>query len=148
MKKTAFILLLSIYTVSTFGIGISKMYCCGHLQSTNLTVFEFPKLECTNNHSISDCCKTSFKNLKVKDIHIGAKAFHSPLKQSTSIALFTCFFDETVFAKRSISRMDANHAPPPNHGILIYILHFLLTLDKFSLHIVESLILKYPKKQE
>lgn len=122
MKKIALILLISIYSLSMFGIGIREFYCCGQLQSATISFVQETKKKCSNDDSMSDCCKTKFKSFKVKDSHIPADGISSPVKHFTDLHLLTPFFEEVILANMPMDIANASHAPPPEHGIPLYIL--------------------------
>jgi hypothetical protein len=123
MKKTALILLISVYSLSIWGIGIQQFYCCGKLESTSISFIQHIKQRCGNNSAMSDCCQTKFKSLKVKDSHVAADVICSPAKYFTDLHLFTAIFDVMALAKKPMYIAYASHAPPLHHDVPIYILH-------------------------
>ncbi len=65
MKKFSLVLLLIIYTLSIFGIGVKAFYCCGRMASVSI-FFSSAKKE----NSDKGCCKTKFRYYKVRDSHV------------------------------------------------------------------------------
>ena len=129
MKKVALILLLCIYGLSSFGLGIKQFYCCGNLKSTNVTLlFGYPREKCSNGDDMTDCCKTTIKALQVKDSHIPADAIDSPLKQLSDFHLYPEFIDAPTISKKPIWLDNPGHAPPLFHGVSIFILHCVYRL--------------------
>jgi len=123
MKKAAIILLLSIYAISSFGISIKQFYCCGILKSTGI-VFTQQEVKEKCNNGKSDCCKTQFKNLKVKDNHVAAGGLKEPVKHFTDLHLFSPSFETITFATEPAEISNPCHAPPVlHHGVSIYILN-------------------------
>lgn len=122
MKKIALILLICTYSLSTFGVGIKQFYCCGILQSTSITFApKETKEKCGKENVMSDCCKTKFTSLKVKDSHIAADDIKNSVKHFNSLHLFTPALDAMVLANQPMVVANTTHAPPPKHGIPIYI---------------------------
>lgn len=122
MKKIALILLIITYSLSVFGIGIRQFYCCGQLQSTTISFVQEVKEKCGKDDSMSDCCKTKFKSLKIKDSHIPSDGIISPVKNFTDHLLLTSFFEIMPLATKPIAISNARHDPPLHSGIPVYIL--------------------------
>ena len=94
MKKIALLLLINIYALSAFGIGIKQFYCCGKLQSTSISFVQNPTEKCDNGGEKSGCCKTKFQSLKVKDSHIAADAINNPVKHFSEVIAPLNVFDK------------------------------------------------------
>jgi hypothetical protein len=122
MKKIALILLIITYSLSIFGIGIRQFYCCGQLQSSTISFVQEVKEKCGKDASMSNCCKTKFKSLKIKDSHIPSDGITSPVKQFTDHLLFTPYFEIMPLVAKPIGITNASHAPPLHSGIPVYIL--------------------------
>ncbi len=123
MKKIALILLISIYSISTLGIGIQHFYCCGKLKSTSISFVQVVKEKCNKDDAMSDCCKTWFTSLKVKDSHVPADDINSPVKHFKDLHLFTASFKVKVSANEPMDVATAGHAPPLHNNIPIFTLH-------------------------
>lgn len=123
MKKIAVILLICVYTLSSFGVGIKQFYCCGELKSTSISLVEDSKEKCTKGDKKSGCCKTKFNSLKVKDIYIAADDISNPVKHFTDLHLFTASFEVMALANEPMNIANTSHAPPVHHGIPVYILN-------------------------
>lgn len=123
MKKVALILLICIYSLSSFGIGIRKFYCCGQLKSTDITFVEKEvKENCGKDEAMkSGCCQTKFTHLKIKDSHFAADDINSPVKHFTDLHLFIPSFEVIAFANQQMEISNPGHAPPPKQDIPIYI---------------------------
>jgi len=124
MKKAAIILLICIYSLSSFGIGIRQFYCCGQLKSTDITfVQKESKGNCGKGEAMnSGCCQTKFTTLKVKDSHIVADDINSPVKHFADLHLFIPSFEPLAFVNQQMDIANPSHAPPPKQNIPIYIL--------------------------
>lgn len=79
MKTASLIFLISIYSISSFGLGIEKFYCCGHLKSVSVSLEASGKNKCGKYGVTSGCCKSTFKYFKVKDNHVFA-VYNNTLK--------------------------------------------------------------------
>ena len=124
MKRVALILLIFIYSLSSFGIGIRQFYCCGQLKSTNVTFVQKElKENCGKGEAMnSGCCQTKFTTLKIKDSHIAADDVNSPVKHFTDLHLFTPLFEVMALANQQMDIANPSHAPPSSQDIPIYIL--------------------------
>ena len=123
MKKIALILLICLYTLSSFGIGIRQFYCCGKLKSTTISFEQEVKGKCGKGDENGGCCQTKFKSLKVKDSHIAADAINTPVKHFTDQHLFVPSLEVMVLANEPMDIANTSHAPPVHHGISVYILN-------------------------
>jgi ribosome-associated translation inhibitor RaiA len=123
MKKIAAIFLLTIYSLTTLGVGIRQFYCCGKLKSTNITLVQETKEKCSNSDAMKGCCKTKFKSLKVKDNHIAGNCAVHFIKQFTDLNLPTTEFEIKVALNKPAVVANASHAPPLHRGVPIYILN-------------------------
>ena len=123
MKKIALILLISIYALSSFGIGIQQFYCCGKLKSTSISFVQDTKEKCSKENGMSGCCKTKYQSFKVKDTHIAAHAISNPVKYFSAAIIFNSSFENTALAQQQPVVINPSHAPPLHNGLPIYILH-------------------------
>ncbi len=123
MKKIALVLLICVYALSSFEVGIKQFYCCGKLKSTTISFVQEIKGKCGKGDEKSECCWTKFKSLKVKDTHIAAADVSNPVKHFTDLHLFTPSFEVTALANEPIDIANPSHAPPAHHGIPVYILN-------------------------
>jgi hypothetical protein len=122
MKKIAAIFLLTIYSLTTMGIGIRQFYCCGKLRSTNITLLQESKEKCSNTDAMKGCCKTKFKSLKVKGDHVtGNSAVHF-IKYFTDLDIPSHLFEINVVINEPMVVADTSHAPP-GKNIPLYIFH-------------------------
>jgi hypothetical protein len=121
MKKVALILLICIYSMSTFGIGIRQFYCCGRLKSTNITFLQQElKEKCGKGGTTDGCCQAKYKSLKVKDSHIAADGVITPSKYFTDLYSYTPSFEVLTLANQPKVVANAIHAPPSTPGIYIF----------------------------
>lgn len=123
MKKIALILLICVYGLSSFGVGIRQVYCCGKLKSTTVSILQDAKAKCGKGDENSGCCKTKFKSLKVKDTHIAADDISNPVKHFTDLHLSIPSFEVTALANEPMNIANTSHAPPTHHDIPVYILY-------------------------
>ena len=123
MKKIALILLISIYSLSTLGIGIKQFYCCGKLKSTSISFVQDNKDKCGKGDEKGGCCKTKFQSLKVKDTYVVAGAITNPVKYFSEGIVFNPFFETIGLNKQLAVVSNPGHAPPVHHGAPLYIFH-------------------------
>ncbi|GAB2814560.1 HYC_CC_PP family protein [Ferruginibacter profundus] len=124
MKKITAIFLITLYSLTTLGIGIRQFYCCGKLKSTNITLVQEAKEKCSNSDAMKGCCKTQFKSLKVKDSHVAADGIAVLVKHFTDLHIATPAFEVKAPVNEPVVVANASNAPPPKlNGIAIYILN-------------------------
>src|SRR5687767_558854 len=123
MKKVALILLMAVYGLATFGVGISKFYCCSKLKSVSFSFAEFDKGDCKVNNINSNCCEEKTQHIKVKDAHkasvennFSPKPFPLPDTNYTSTQNFF-FKSQQVLITYNI------HGPPVFNNKPIHILN-------------------------
>lgn len=121
MKKAAIILLICIYTLSTFGFCLKESYCCGKLKSVNLALQEYENQKCNKGDDKSGCCKTKFQFYKVRDKHFAADNLSSPVKHFTNLDSFTTYLQIIFPAVLQAEIVNNKHAPPLYNGVLAYI---------------------------
>ena len=121
MKKIALILLISIYAVSSFGIGIKQFYCCGQLKSTTISFIQDAREKCGMGNEKEGCCKTKFQSLKIKDTHIAADEISNPQKHFSEAAIVYSVFQNIELAQQQVVVNNSSHAPPHHNGVPLYI---------------------------
>ena len=122
MKKLAVIFLLTIYSLTTLGIGIRQFYCCGKLKSTNITLIQETKEKCSNSDAMKGCCKTKFKSLKVKNSHITGNSTIHFIKDFIDLDIPTPEFKIKAVVNEPAMVTNTSHAPP-GKNIPLYIFH-------------------------
>ena len=121
MKKIAILLLLSIYSLASFGIGVNSFYCCGKLKSVTLSFFE-KNVQVPADNSNSSCCQTKHQFLQVHDTHIAASIAHFYI--SPDLALPSPFINKVPLFTTTIGQEATTaHAPPLSVLPPLYILH-------------------------
>ena len=113
IRKSVLILLLTIYALSSFGIGIKQFYCCGKLKSTDIRFVEQDNKKCGNGDESDGCCKTKYQVFKVKDFHVAAEAINIPAKFFTDLHVLTSPIEIVALSIESKSITDPIHGPPP-----------------------------------
>jgi hypothetical protein len=121
MKKTALLLLICIYFLSTFGISLKEFYCCGKLRSVTVTLQLNEIQKCNKRDDKSGCCKTKFRFYKVGDKHFGSNILSSPIKKFTDLPLFITYIPIRFPAAQQTEIANSNHAPPLYNGVAAYI---------------------------
>lgn len=114
-----------MYAISIFGIGIKQFYCCGKLQSTSISFVQHSTDKCDKGSEKSDCCKTKFQSLKVKDPHITADAINNQVNHFSEVINFTPAFENQSLLLQQTVINNRSHAPPLLQGTPLYILHCL-----------------------
>ena len=113
MKKVSLLILLCIYTISTFGIGIREFYCCGKLASIHFSFIQEAKEKNAKGESDkNNCCKTTHKFFKVKDTHKGASDPSGISSPVVCLPQTAPVFTSPLFSSTPITAGHAANGPP------------------------------------
>ena len=123
MKKIGLILLICMYTLSSFGVSVNRFYCCGKLKTTSISFIHAVIEKCSNEKLMAGCCKTTFKSLQVKDSHVAATGINKMAKAFTHVHLCYNDINSTPLTSSLINTAYSGNAPPLYHNLPIYILH-------------------------
>lgn len=121
VKKIIAILLLSVYSLSTLGLGLKSFYCCGNLKSVTVTLSQNEHQKCSKGDNTTDCCKTKYQFFKVKDNHFAADHISSPVKHCIQLNLFTSSFHVINYPSEGIIIDNKSNAPPLIYTVPDYI---------------------------
>ena len=128
MKKSFTILLMLIYSLSTFGIGLEGIFCCEKLKAIKVTMAAVgdENLTCHKSHEHKQCCKTKIHYFKANDRHLVATATSIIIQPSTEIHSILSPLQLTPFSSLSFSaKVNGSHSPPLHNGIPIHIFNCL-----------------------
>jgi hypothetical protein len=129
MKKVFVSLLLCIYGLSSFGIGIREFYCCGKLKSVNFSFVQEAKEKCAKGDSDNGgCCKKQHKFFKVKDNHMASYCVINAMNPFVFLHYINPEFKIPVYLSRQITSDNRSHAPPPKSGVPVYISNCVLRI--------------------
>ena len=120
MKKIAAILLVLIYSMSTFGVSLKEFYCCGKLKSVSITFADTRKGKCNEAAKEEGCCKTKYQYFKVKDNHLTTTHATAPLKYYTDLYFSAASFQSISFTHVT-GETNLSHAPPLHQAVPVYI---------------------------
>jgi len=123
MKNITLLLLISVYTLSSLGIGMKQFYCCGKLKTTTISFIQQSNEKCGKGDKKNGCCKTKFKSLKITDNQISADKISNPGKHFTNLHLFTPTFEVTAITNEPLDIANPSHAPPAHQDIPVYLLN-------------------------
>ena len=121
MKKAALILLLTVYGLASFGVGLKQFYCCGKLASTQIGFTHQQKTE-------KDCCQTVYHFFKVSDTHGAAADIISPEKDIILLDLTPVNEGTTIASYQIPSVANGSNAPPLHCGVPIFIFNCIYRL--------------------
>jgi hypothetical protein len=124
MKKISLILLILIYTSSTFGMVVKEFYCCGKLASVSFSLENDSKIKSDKqvNINMPDCCKTTIFSSKVKDNHIPSDAVVIGTKYFIQSAAWPSPFNANTFVNSQLTVTNGINDPPLLHSdIPVYI---------------------------
>lgn len=120
MKKIVLIILISIYSLSAFGVSLKEFYCCGKLKSITVIVADEGKDKCGKADSKDGCCKTKYQFFKVKDKHLTTVDLTTPVKHFTDIVFFKSIYQSLLLPHR-VQVISGSLSPPLHTGVPIYI---------------------------
>lgn len=120
IKKVTLILLISVYAVAVMGISLRQFYCCGKLQSTNLS------LAINTNQSSAEgrshgCCNNKYSFFKVNDTHVSAEKVCDAARNFNFVHLGTHTFSNLVIHRHQFSPANNIHPPPLYPGVPLFI---------------------------
>lgn len=120
MKQVSLILLLTIYSLSIFGVSLKEFYCCGKLKSVSFAIADDSKDKCGKGDSKDGCCKTKYHFFKVKDKHLTSGELATPIKHYTDVVSFNPAY-QSILLPQPVEIINGSHAPPLHTGVPIYI---------------------------
>ena len=123
MKRTAVILLVTLYSLSTFGVNLKEFYCCGKLKSVSLALSAEKTNKCSKGENDEACCKTKYQYFKVKDNHFASSHIAAPLNYFSDLHTTSAFYQFATLATQKIGVINGCHAPPLHSSVPIYISH-------------------------
>ena len=122
MKKFSLILLILIYTSSTFGMVVKEFYCCGKLASVSLSFSTESKQKAEKKNIEAGCCKTKYFSSKIKDTHVQAAAIAFAAKCFTQPDMYLSSFKLISFVDPKANVIGGINDPPLLHSnIPVYI---------------------------
>ena len=121
MKKAAIILLISIYTLSTFGFCLKESYCCGKLKSVSVILQDNENQKCGKAEDRGGCCKTKFQFFKIGEKHFVNNLLIIPDKYFSYLFTLPSYL-KIIFPPICKSETtNKNHAPPLFGNVPAYI---------------------------
>lgn len=124
MKKALSILLLLLYTTTSFGFSVKEFYCCGQLSKVSFSVQQDVNEKYSRHSEKESCCENQLNNLQVNDTHILSCQSASQVKHFTNlfISTFGNYYRTPVLTGiESVSINNPTHAPPIHGEVPIYI---------------------------
>lgn len=121
MKKAVLILLILIYSLSSFGVTFKEFYCCGKLKSFSVTLAEIEKNNSGKGKKEDGCCKTDYQCFKVKDTHVAASHINAPLIFYTDLQICFPSFHGNILIAHSVTVANVTHSPPLYRSTSIYL---------------------------
>jgi hypothetical protein len=122
MKKASLLILIVLYAVSSFGIGIRAFYCCGKLKSIQFSFVQEAKDKTANGENKKgDCCKTTHHFFKVKDNHKAADNVYAIAKPVIQLHEPGSIFNAPLYFTGQVAVSYHSHAPPIPAGVPLYV---------------------------
>ena len=119
MKKYAAIALICLYLVSTYGISVSRFYCCGVLKTQDVALALFSKKTVKDDA----CCKHTQKVIKVSDNQQERAVAYSVQVNHADAACIKPYVDAWQFTNPFATRNTnfANSPPKWQPAVPLYI---------------------------
>jgi hypothetical protein len=122
MKKIFLSLLVCIYGLSSFGIGVREFYCCGKLKSVNFSFAQEAKEKGAKDESNNGgCCKTQHKFFKVKDNHIASYYVVNAVNPLILVQSISPEFKLPIYLFNLTTADNRTHAPPRDFAVPVYL---------------------------
>jgi hypothetical protein len=121
VKKIIAILVLSLYSLSTIGLSLKSFYCCGVLKSVTVSITQDEQKQCSNGDNTSDCCKTKYQFLKVKDSYVADDVVNTPDLHFSDFLFNFSSFQAINYSFQDIYISHQGNAPPLLHSVPDYI---------------------------
>ncbi|HTC00478.1 MAG TPA: hypothetical protein VK705_07330 [Ferruginibacter sp.] len=116
MKKFSLILLILVYTSSTFGMVVKEFYCCGKLRSVSLSFSTESKQKAEKKTIGTGCCKTKYFSSKVKDNHVQADAIAFDANHFVQLDTHLSSFKLICFVNPQVNVTSGINDPPLLHS--------------------------------
>jgi hypothetical protein len=121
VKKITAILLLSLYSLSTLGLSLKSFYCCGDLKSVTVSLTQDEQKQCSRGDDKSDCCKTKYQYLKVKDSYVNADVVNIPDLHFSDFHLLYESVQAINYSSQDSHISHLSNSPPLLHSVPDYI---------------------------
>lgn len=122
-KKLTILILLIIYSFTSFGLSVNLFYCCGKLANISLKADPKNEKNCPVKEKSDDCCKDKTITIKISDDQLNNSFVNFYLTHPGAIAIIPVLFQE--FQTPFINDLKVNNwetgLPPPlikNRSIL------------------------------
>ncbi len=122
------ILLLMIYSLASWGVGIRQFYCCGKLKSVNIAITQDSRDHCGKGDKKPGCCENKYQFFKVKDTHIAAEGINHPAKFAVEFDSHLPAPDFAYFSNQAIYFANYTNGPPLAPGKTIYIFNCIFRI--------------------
>jgi hypothetical protein len=122
MKKASLLILIALYAVSAFGIGIRAFYCCGKLKSIHISfVQEAKEKSAKGDNEKGNCCQTTHHFFKVKDNHKAADNAYAVAVPVIDLYEPGSIYNAPVGFTEQVAVSNPSHAPPIAAAVPIYV---------------------------
>ncbi len=112
MKRIISLLILVIYSLTTFGVGLQFHYCGKKISSIQVLFNDEHSCSCGKGEMKPDCCKNEIKYFKVKSVHSKSSTSSFPNYQF-SLLLPKIFDVKTIISFSEYVHFSLDK-PPPN----------------------------------
>jgi len=119
MKNVALILLISVYAISSLGIGINGFYCCGKLQSVEFNIVTLVNDKYNNGGGKDGCCETDPEFYGIRDSRFVFSEMLSCYRYVSEINSDSYFFAIADFLHYNSVRPDSRLTPPVSRAIYL-----------------------------
>ena len=121
MKKGISILLLAVYSLSSSGIGLKEVYCCGRLISVSIEIMPGRHHPASGDKNSSNCCNSCYRFFQLKENYLADEITPLFARQSTEIHTAALAFQSLSDSRRPVSMRNHLNAPSAHTGVPVYI---------------------------
>jgi hypothetical protein len=122
MKRTALILLTSVYLLSCLGLGVNRFYCCGKLASVTF-LYGVPDNTGKQSADKNNCCKNEKQCFKVRDSHVNVALLSLNTPAPAIVPSFAHIDNEAIARLLHTKIVYKGNAPPGHSDIPVYTLN-------------------------
>lgn len=121
MKKITLIFLITIYGLSVWGAGVSRLHCCDQFMPEHIATVQVVKEKCSSLTAMKDCCPSKFKSFKINGSHVVTNGISSIVKHFASLYSVAVVRGQILFALQSFLKTNNGYTPPLYNGVAVYI---------------------------
>lgn len=121
LKKSSILLLILIYSFSTFGAGLNTFYCCGKLKAIRLAFGIEQNKSIEKSKSGDGCCSTQHYTFKGKEKHYFLKGITTTVRDFKVLESTSTSSNFISVSYKKVYSINGSNAPPLYKQLPLYI---------------------------